>query len=132
MILRILVLAAMMAGAGCASPGNFPQLAQEEQATFNRCTRAIEPAIGCLGLRDISEVMCVTEGKKTYADQPGLTARQRWLAGNGCPASMVQPERYVGDVPASEAAPQVHGEAALGGAAAGAAARESSKAQVSK
>lgn len=127
----IIVLALGMA-AGCVDTSGFRRLAQADQDAFKRCIRPIEPAIGCLGLTDISERMCVDGGSKTYAELPGLRARREWLVANGCPPAMVQPARFVADDPVEVEPPQRSPQAeaaAAAGAGAGAAANAAGKAR---
>ena len=83
--------------AGCASTGRFGELSQAEQSTFQRCMKPIEPAIGCTGMADVAELVCIGNSQKAYADQPTPLARKEWLVANGCPPAMVQPARFLSD-----------------------------------
>lgn len=109
---------------GCVDTSGFRRLAQADQDAFKRCIRPIEPAIGCIGLTDMSEVMCVDTGKKTYAEQATTRARKEWLVANGCPPAMVQPAKFIADEPGEDEAPQ-KSPGAEAAAAAGAAAHAS-------
>jgi hypothetical protein len=54
-------------------------------------------AITCPGLTSAIEVsMCVNTARSEYAEGTSPDNRKRWLLENGCPAPMVEPDRYVG------------------------------------
>lgn len=93
----VLALAAAFTSGCVADTGGFQKLSAADQSTFKRCTRQLEPALGCVGMVDVAEFMCVSGGQKTYAAQPTPRARQEWLVANGCPPAMVQPAKYVSE-----------------------------------
>jgi len=128
----VVVLAAALVSGCVADTGGFARLPEADQNTFKRCTRPIEPAIGCLGMTDIAEFMCVAGGEKTYSAQPTARARKEWLVANGCPPAMVQPAKFIADesTETEEVPPRPSGAeaAAAAGAAAGAAAKTSGSA----
>lgn len=87
---------AIIAGlaAGC-STGHFDELPRSERQAFERCTPRLNPAV-CNG-DDARLMACQIPARREYGDRPTPNARRRWLLENGCPPSMVSPDRYLDD-----------------------------------
>ncbi len=90
---------------GCAGAGNFDKLSKSDQDRFARCMTPTQP-VRCGSDTDLVYVTICNRGSQSqYADLASSQARMEWLVANGCPPSMVQPERFVQAVPASAASP---------------------------
>lgn len=101
----VLVGVAAVSICGCMGSGNFRNLPADEQALFQRCQMPVR-AIRCPGLpNEFAVANCVNSSAALYAGEGSPSDRRRWLVENGCPPSMVVPEKFVSAEPPREAAP---------------------------
>jgi hypothetical protein len=92
---KLAVLAVVLAG--CTGGGNFGQLSQADKDLFFRCMTPTQ-AIRCGSDTDpMYLTFCNRDGQAKFADIPTGRGRKEWLVANGCPPSMVQPQRFIAD-----------------------------------
>lgn len=65
-------------------------LPQPDRGVYARCEQVLVVA-QCGTWRN---GVCVGMMRNAYVAEPSLEDRRRWLVANGCPPSMVYPERY--------------------------------------
>jgi hypothetical protein len=96
--------AAALALLGCAASGsNFEQLPATDRSLFRRCSEPIAAQL-CPAEGEGARRVCLDARAEIFADRPTTKLRRRWLALNGCPASVIEapdePEAAVAAAPA--------------------------------
>lgn len=92
----IVILAATLA---CISTGNFDTLPRHEQDLFRRCWEPIR-VVSCGHDTDAMFLAnCQRSAAADYAAEQDENGRRLFLAGRGCPPSMISPEAYVAPAP---------------------------------
>ncbi len=78
---------------GCASQETkFSHLTMPERQRFVRCMNAVQP---CGKRKGFASDVCVGEKQESFASLEAERDRKVWLVEQGCPPSMVEPEKFV-------------------------------------
>lgn len=85
---RLIALGAL---ALIACGGAYTQLPQEEQDVWRRCWNTMQTPV-CGESTDQAYLgACERQNMRSWSELAGQGAREEWLLGHGCPASMVFP-----------------------------------------